>query len=102
MTDRYDPIPFGDEAEPNLRFIIPICWEKLHDESVQTVNLRDLHKWLEVATPFHKWISRRIDEYNFADGTDFWTHTCPKPLQFCPKPHLRMWEAGPVRNIVAR
>jgi len=71
MTDRYDPIPFDDEAEPNLRFIIPVYWETFHNEIVQTVNLRNLHEWLEVATRFAMWVKRRIEEYSFKEGTDF-------------------------------
>jgi len=30
-----------------------------------------LHEWLEVQTPFHKWIQRRIDEWGFTQDVDF-------------------------------
>ena len=38
---------------------------------VQTVNARDLHAFLGVATSFRDWIARRIAEYGFAEGKDF-------------------------------
>lgn len=37
----------------------------------QTVDARDLHLALGVATPFADWIRRRIDGYGFEDGRDF-------------------------------
>lgn len=40
-------------------------------ENVQTVDARDLHAFLEVGTAFKDWISRRVNEYGFEDGTDF-------------------------------
>tara|TARA_R110002167_G_scaffold33829_4_gene108320 strand:+ start:2321 stop:3097 length:777 start_codon:yes stop_codon:yes gene_type:complete len=40
---------------------------------IQTVNLRDLHAFLEVATPFDKWVARRIEEYGFVAEHDFTT-----------------------------
>lgn len=35
------------------------------------VDARSLHEALEIATPFHMWISRRIEEYQFTDGEDY-------------------------------
>ncbi|OYX03327.1 MAG: hypothetical protein B7Z15_18470 [Rhizobiales bacterium 32-66-8] len=40
-------------------------------EAVQTVNARELHASLEVATPFNDWIARRLAEYGFVAGRDF-------------------------------
>lgn len=37
-----------------------------------TVSGRELHKALEVETPYHKWFPRMC-EYGFSEGTDFWT-----------------------------
>ncbi|MCJ0932962.1 antA/AntB antirepressor family protein [Virgibacillus halodenitrificans] len=37
------------------------------------VNARELHNQLLVTTPFHKWIERRIENYGFIEGEDFWT-----------------------------
>ena len=44
-----------------------------YTESEQpTVSGRELHKALEVETPYHKWFPRMC-EYGFSEGTDFWT-----------------------------
>jgi anti-repressor protein len=40
-------------------------------ESVQSVDARDLHAFLGVATGFKDWIARRITEYSFEEGQDF-------------------------------
>lgn len=40
-------------------------------ETVQTVDARGLHAFLEVQSAFKDWIARRIDDYQFADGKDF-------------------------------
>ena len=39
--------------------------------TVQTVNARELHSFLEVRTAFKDWIDRRISEYGFEEGVDF-------------------------------
>jgi len=40
-------------------------------EGIQTVNARELHKYLAVGTALKDWIARRIEEYGFLDGQDF-------------------------------
>lgn len=39
---------------------------------VPTVSGRELHKALEIETPYHKWFPRMC-EYGFVDKEDFWT-----------------------------
>jgi anti-repressor protein len=39
--------------------------------SINTVNARDLHKFLGVGRRFQTWIKDRIAEYGFIDGVDF-------------------------------
>ncbi|WP_417834748.1 antA/AntB antirepressor family protein [Thalassospira xiamenensis] len=39
--------------------------------SVQTVNARDLHQYLEVGKDFSTWIKDRISRYGFVDGADY-------------------------------
>lgn len=34
---------------------------------------RELHEFLQIETPFKKWIDRMIADYGFAESTDFWT-----------------------------
>lgn len=38
---------------------------------VQTVNARDLHRYLEVGKDFSTWIKDRISRYGFVEGEDF-------------------------------
>lgn len=38
---------------------------------VQTVNARELHRFLEVKRDFPTWIKDRIDQYNFVENQDF-------------------------------
>jgi phage anti-repressor protein len=34
---------------------------------------RELHEFLQIETPFKKWIDRMIADYGFTENTDFWT-----------------------------
>lgn len=43
----------------------------LQNQPILLINARELHERLDIATPFHKWIQRRISEYNFAENLDF-------------------------------
>jgi len=40
-------------------------------KGVETVNARDLHKFLESKQQFTNWIQNRIEQYQFIEGTDF-------------------------------
>lgn len=53
--------------------LIEIVDRSIGDESVQTVNARDLHAYLCVGTEFGHWIKRRIEEFEFVQGIDFVT-----------------------------
>lgn len=44
---------------------------QVNQQTVQLINARELHQFLAVATPFHKWIDRRISDYNFVENLDF-------------------------------
>ncbi|WP_203362412.1 antA/AntB antirepressor family protein [Bacillus sp. REN10] len=50
--------------------MLPV-YENEYDEKL--INARELHEQLLVTTPFHKWIERRIENYGFVKGEDFWT-----------------------------
>lgn len=41
------------------------------DDSVQTVNARDLHTFLEVGKDFSNWIKGRISKYGFEENVDY-------------------------------
>lgn len=49
--------------------LIPI----IKQEDSQVVDARTFHQFLEVETRFNDWISRRIEEYGFVEGTDFYS-----------------------------
>ena len=38
---------------------------------ITAINARIVHDWLGVKTPFHKWIQRRIEKYEFQDHIDY-------------------------------
>ncbi|WPM80991.1 antA/AntB antirepressor family protein [Brucella pseudintermedia] len=46
---------------------------QIGEGSIQTVNARDLHEFLEVGVRFNDWIARRIAEYGFEEGKDFYS-----------------------------
>ncbi|AXO13759.1 antA/AntB antirepressor family protein [Thalassospira indica] len=53
--------------------VIPVKIESsaLGGETIETVNARDLHAFLEVGRDFSNWIKARIERYGFAEGEDF-------------------------------
>ena len=53
--------------------LIPVFAGSLQGQSVQLVDARLLHSFLEVVTRFNDWITRRIEEYEFIDGQDFYS-----------------------------
>lgn len=44
---------------------------QIGEGSIQTVNARDLHAFLEVGKDFSTWIKDRIEQYGFAENVDF-------------------------------
>ena len=54
-----------------MALAIPITPVQIGVQTVQAVNARELHTWLEVNTRFNDWIERRIKEYGFIEGQDF-------------------------------
>ncbi|WP_208434729.1 antA/AntB antirepressor family protein [Bartonella taylorii] len=50
---------------------ITITNNTINEESVQTVNARELHAFLEAKRDFSNWIKDRITRYNFIEGQDF-------------------------------
>lgn len=53
--------------------VIPVQIESsaLDGETVETVNARDLHAFLEVGRDFSNWIKARIERYGFVEGVDY-------------------------------
>lgn len=52
---------------------ITIIDQSFNGESIQTVNARDLHEFLEVGKDFSTWIKGRVEQYGFVDGRDYTT-----------------------------
>ncbi|EJF78970.1 Phage anti-repressor protein [Candidatus Bartonella washoeensis] len=50
---------------------ITITNNTVNGETMQTVNARELHEFLEVNSNFRDWIKNRIKEYNFQENQDF-------------------------------
>ena len=59
----------------NQESLIPVSLSEINGESIQTVNARELHTFLEVKTRFNDWIASRIKEYKFSENQDFMIFT---------------------------
>jgi len=51
--------------------LIPIGYQEINGETVQTVNARDLHAFLGIGKVFGAWIQDRIKHYKFVNNQDF-------------------------------
>ena len=51
--------------------LIKIESKEIDNESVQTVNARELHGYLDIRSKFATWITNRISKYNFQENLDF-------------------------------
>lgn len=54
-----------------MNALIPIEQKPVSGETIQTVNARELHAFLEVKSAFKDWIARRIEDFGFIEGQDF-------------------------------
>ena len=55
----------------NTSALIPVVSQVIGGQSVQTVDARALHAFLEVGKDFSTWIKDRIEQYSFEQGKDF-------------------------------
>ena len=53
--------------------LIQVAERHIGDGTIQTVNARDLHAFLEVGKDFSTWIKGRIEQYGFVENQDFVT-----------------------------
>lgn len=58
--------------------LIPVRFGLLGGEVTQLCNARDLYICLGVTTRFNDWVSRRVAEYGFVDGQDFYSEMSKK------------------------
>jgi len=54
-----------------MQALISIKQSVIGSTTIQTVNARDLHGFLEVPTRFNDWIVARIEEYGFTENQDY-------------------------------
>lgn len=54
-----------------MKELIKISEVEIGKEKVNAVNARELHEKLEVTTPFHHWIERRLEETQAIKNQDF-------------------------------
>ena len=52
--------------------LIPVFKSELSNDLM--VDGRELHKKLNIQTRFDKWIERRIQEFDFQEGLDYWSN----------------------------
>ena len=53
--------------------LIQVAERQISDGTIQTVNARDLHAFLEVGKDFSTWIKGRIEQYSFVEHHDYVT-----------------------------
>ncbi len=58
---------------PAVQQLIPVFSTEIHGEQIQLADARTLHRFLGIDARFNDWISRRITEYGFQDGEDFYS-----------------------------
>lgn len=62
------------------QFHLPIIPLSSGQETIQTVNLRDLHKALHVGRDYTTWVKERIAKYGFIAGQDYVADSCSPDL----------------------
>ncbi|WP_413154871.1 antA/AntB antirepressor family protein [Bartonella sp. cb54] len=64
-----------------MNTLIEITEQAIGQETVQAINARELHTFLEVKSEFRNWIKNRIEEYAFSENQDFisFGKNLPKP-----------------------
>lgn len=60
--------------------LIPVVSQVIDHQSVQTVDARTLHTFLEVGKDFSTWIKDRIEQYSFEQGKDFEVFCSPESV----------------------
>jgi anti-repressor protein len=51
--------------------LITLHTRSINEQTLDTVNARDLHAFLEVGRDFNTWINARIKRYGFEEGVDY-------------------------------
>lgn len=61
----------GMFSAPSEATAITVIAGSIGGDTVQTVNARDLHAFLEVGKDFSNWVKARIEQYDFVENRDF-------------------------------
>ena len=64
--------------ETYMTELVAIEAKQFGAETIQTVNARDLHAFLEIGRDFTNWIKDRIAQYDFIEGVDYLKIDSPK------------------------
>lgn len=70
---RCEPPDSNNQSQKGLYMtdLIPIFQNNFAGETVNTVNARELHIFLDVKQEFSKWIKKRIQQYQFEENKDY-------------------------------
>jgi len=77
-SDYHQPTTKGDAMNTSTH-LITIESAEIDGQLIETVNARELHSFLDVGVRFNDWIFRRINEYGFVDGQDFYSELSKTP-----------------------
>ena len=61
----------SDDKSTTSPLVLDLQYHTIAGVWTQTVDARKLHQGLAIATRWDLWITRRIDEYGFSEGSDF-------------------------------
>lgn len=61
----------ANDVEPGRQQLIPLAQHDIAGSTVQTVDARALHAFLEVGKVFAAWVQERIQQYGFTEGQDY-------------------------------
>lgn len=64
-------MPMPEVKAAPVAELLPIRILPLGEDQVNAISARDLHAFLEVATPFKDWIHRRIEDFGFNEHSDY-------------------------------
>lgn len=72
----------------NSTALVPVFTGALNNQTTLLCDAKDLHSFLEVGTRFNDWIIRRIAEYGFIEGEDYYSNLSNKSDGLRGKPGI--------------
>lgn len=74
--------------------LVPVISAEIGDRTLNAVNARDLHAFLEVGRDFSNWIKSRIEEYGFVEEEDYSPVLASKNEVCSPNPASKPGSGG--------